>query len=534
MKTTVRIASLSLACVCLLTAVGFLRADEPPLPVGAPTTRPAASEPALPAGAPGEPALPTGAPSAGEPALPTGAPSTGDPALPTGAPSAGEPALPTGAPSTGEPPKPPATGQAPGAVRKPQPAGTNWLQAMGLSGFLDFRAGIRTQHDPHEKQASLGETRAQLDFQKTWNKVTFKVVADFVEDPVPDHQEVNLYRGRGWMDLRQANAAFGLTSWLDVKAGRQILTWGTGDLLFINDMFPKDWQAFFIGRDVEYLKAPSDAVKMSFYSDLANLDVVYTPRFNADRYITGERISYYNSSLGRLAGRDAEARVDRPDECFQDDEWAARLYKNVQGYELAAYGYWGFWKSPGGFDPATARATFPRLSVYGASVRGQVGAGIGNLEAGYYDSRDDRNGDDPFINNSQFRFLAGYERDLPMIARDLTVGVQYYVELMMQHDQYVQSVRALHAGMPTADFARQVLTFRVTKLLMDQNLRLSLFAYYSPTDADAYLRPNVNYKIDDHWSAEVGGNVFVGQVPHTFFGQFRDNSNVYAALRYSF
>jgi len=501
MKTTTRLACLtpvSVLCLIVNMPLTVQASDEPPLPVGAPTTQPATSA----------------SPSTGEPALPTGAPSTGEPPLPPGF----------------EQPKPPTTGPAP----KHQPAGSNWLQAAGLSGFLDFRAGIRTQRDPHEKQASLGEARAQLDFQKTWNKVTFKVVADFLEDPVPDHQEVDLYRGRGWVDLRQANAAFGLTSWLDVKVGRQILTWGTGDLLFINDMFPKDWQAFFIGRDAAYLKAPSDAVKMSFYSDLANLDVVYTPRFNADRYISGQRISYYNSSLGRLAGRDAVARVEERDDCFRDDEWAARLYKNVQGYELAAYGYWGYWKSPGGFDPAAARATFPRLSVYGASVRGPVGAGIGNLEAGYYDSRDDRDGDDPFVNNSQVRVLAGYERDLPMIARDLTFGVQYYVELMMRHDEYVQSVRALHAGIPTADEARQVMTFRLTKLLMGQNLRLSLFAYYSPTDADAYLRPSANYKIDDHWSAEVGGNVFIGRTRHTFFGQFRDNSNVYAALRYSF
>jgi len=238
--------------------------------------------------------------------------------------------------------------------------------------------------------------------------------------------------------------------------------------------------------------------------------------------------------LGRLAGRYDHARFDVPDNCFRDDEWAARLYKNVKGYELAAYGYWGYWKSPGGFDPAAGRATFPRLAVYGASVRGQVGEGIGNLEAGYYDSRDDRNGDDPFVNNSQFRFLAGYERDLPMIAQDLTVGAQYYLELMTEHDAYVRSVRALHAGMHTADEFRQVVTFRITKLLMNQNLKLGLFLFYSPTDDDAYLRPNANYKIDDYWTVEIGGNVFLGKRGDTFFGQFEDANNLYASVRYGF
>jgi len=61
-----------------------------------------------------------------------------------------------------------------------------------------------------------------------------------------------------------------------------------------------------------------------------------------------------------------------------------------------------------------------------------------------------------------------------------------------------------------------------------------MFTYYSPTDADAYMRPNIRYKIDDHWTVEVGGNVFVGKDDHTFFGQFERNSNIYASLRCAF
>ncbi|MCD6304115.1 MAG: hypothetical protein J7M21_04050, partial [Planctomycetes bacterium] len=406
-----------------------------------------------------------------------------------------------------------------------------WLKEVGLTGFVEFRGGVRTGDDRYEKDTSIGEGRAQLDFENVWKGLTFKLVTDFLYDPVLDHHTVRLDRGQGWLDLRQANVAFSPTSFMDVKIGRQILTWGTGDLIFINDLFPKDWQAFFIGRDVEYLKAPSDALKMSFFSDLANLDVVFTPCFDADRFIRGERLSYWNGMLGRQAGRDAVVRVEQPNQWFRDEEWAVRLSKNVAGYELAAYGYWGYWKSPGGMDPMTGRVTFPRLSVYGASARGQLGRGIANVEAGYYDSRQDRAGDDPFVNNSQLRLLVGYEQDLPRIARDLTVGLQYYVEVMMHHDEYLKT---LPPGAHAADADRHVLTFRVTKLLLDQNLTLSLFAYYSPTDSDAYIRPSASYKIDDHWTAEVGGNVFFGLYDHTFFGQFDKDTNVYVSLRYGF
>jgi hypothetical protein len=298
--------------------------------------------------------------------------------------------------------------------------------------------------------------------------------------------------------------------------------------VFINDLFPKDYNAFFIGRDPEYLKAPSDALKVALFSPVVNLDVVYTPRFDADRFIDGRRLSFFNTQLGRLSGRDAVVQTDQHDTWFADSELAWRLYRNVGGYELAGYGYRGFWKSPAGFDPLTGKATFPRLSVYGASVRGAIARGIGHLELGYYDSEADRDGDDPFIRNSEFRFLVGYEQE---VAKNFTVGMQYELEHMLNHDAYQ---RTLPPGSPGADENRHLLTLRLTKLLLRQNLRLSLFTFYSPSDADAYLRPNIHYKITDHWAAEIGANVFVGKEVHTFFGQFENNSNVYTGVRYSF
>ena len=66
--------------------------------------------------------------------------------------------------------------------------------------------------------------------------------------------------------LREGYISYYPSSFYEIKAGRQVLTWGTGDLIFINDRFPKDYESFYSGRDMEYLKVPSDAVKISFLS----------------------------------------------------------------------------------------------------------------------------------------------------------------------------------------------------------------------------------------------------------------------------
>jgi len=397
-----------------------------------------------------------------------------------------------------------------------------------LTGFWEARGGIRTQNDAHERDASLGETRLQLETQKHLRSLLLKVTSDFIYDPVFDHHSIRLEKGEGFIDLREAHILLSPLDFLDIKLGRQILTWGTGDMLFLNDLFPKDWKSFFIGRDIEYLKAPSDAVKVGFFTGIANLEVVYTPRFDPDRFIEGKRISYWNSSLGRRAGRDINVDVIKNDDWFKDNELALRLFRNVRGYELAAYGYYGFWKSPAGLDPVTSEAIFPDLVTFGASMRGKLFQGIGNLEFSYYLSQDDESGRNPFIKNSEFRNLIGYEQEL---ARNFTVGVQYYLEYMLDYQTYVHN---LPPGSKKADEDRHVITFRITKLLMNQNLTLSLFAYYSPSDQDTYLRPLIHYKINDHWSAETGGNIFWGNNDDTFFGQFEKNSNLYAGLRYGF
>ena len=408
------------------------------------------------------------------------------------------------------------------SLEKPSPSLRDRLDTLpfSLNGFLDVRGGMRTQNDPNQsKDASIAEARLQLDVGKFLDWGELKVKGDFLYDAVLE---------KGSLDLREANALLSPLEFADLKIGRQILTWGTGDLIFINDLFPKDWKSFFIGRDVEYLKAPSDALKGSFFIDFMNIDIVYVPQFDPDRYIDGERLSFWSESLGRRAGENEVVDADEPDDWFSDFELHMRLSKNIRGFELAAYGYYGFWKSPAGSSPATGEAIFPALSVYGASIRGNIWKGIGNAEGGYYDSRDDQNGDDPFIRNSELRFLAGYEQE---VARDLTIGIQYYLEYMMNYENYV---RTLPSGIRARDKDRHVVTLRLTRFLMNQNLKLSLFLYYSPSDRDAYLRPKVHYKITDQWSTELGANIFLGEKDHTFFGQFEDNTNVYLGLRWSF
>lgn len=423
--------------------------------------------------------------------------------------NAAEPPLPEGLTDT-------TTGKTAAQVKSSQ-------QKISTTGFLGGRGGSRLQTDNHEKQTSISELRLQIENQWQTDPATFRLTTDFIYDDLENDTDIDLDRGDGWIDLREANVLIHPASFIDLKVGRQILTWGTGDLVFINDLFPKDFVSFFIGRDSEYLKAPSDAARISIFNNILNLDIAYTPRFDADRFISGERLSYFNTELGRIAGQDAIITPELP----QNDETAIRVFRNFKNFEVAVYFYDGYWKSPAG-QTSNGNPFFPELSVWGMSLRGPVMGGILSTEFGYYDSHDDPDGDDPLVANSEWRYLLGYEREaLP----ELTIGLQYYAERINGYDAFRQS---LPANSQQGDQTRHVLTLRLTKLALNQNLKLSAFNFWSPNQEDGYLRLNADYKFTDNWRAGIGSNHFYGNDENSFFGQLKNNSNIFVSVRRSF
>jgi hypothetical protein len=394
------------------------------------------------------------------------------------------------------------------------------LDDWRLGGYLDTRGGVRLGDRSDQERFPLAETRAEIKGVRSWPGVTATVRAHLLADAVAEQHTPDLQSGEGVLDLREANVLWRATDFLDVKAGRQILTWGTGDFVFLNDLFPKDYRSFFIGRRDTMLKAPSDAVKASFYSDVANLDVVYTPQFDSDRFIQGDRLSYFNPFQQRIVGDGTPLDVRQPDDPFTDDEWAARAHRQIGRYGIALYFYDGYWKSPEGLLQGTQEATFPRLRTYGASVEGPVPelGGIANAEVSYYDSLDDRDGTDPNVPNDQARLLLGYERE---IVKNVTGSVQYFRTERLDDPR-------------NRDDRRTLWTVKLQKDWPGEQVTATLFAFYSPTAQDGYLRPRISWSPTDRWTLEAGVNWLFGADDTTRFGQLKYNTNAFVGARFGF
>ena len=398
-----------------------------------------------------------------------------------------------------------------------------------VNGFVETAYGLRPGHDATKRDDfNLLEQRLQLKSLYFFEGDNYLADKGGMLNFKGDFTVDEYFGGKTDFELREFNLSLSPLPMMDAKLGRQVLTWGTGDYVFINDMFPKDYVSFFSGRDDEYLKKPSDAIKLSFYPEQVNADFIVM-KFEPNTHATGDRLSLFDSFQGGIVGVSSDRDLLEPPFQLSNNEYALRLYRHFGSNEAAVYYFRGFDKSPRSYkDEMNRQLYYERLDVYGASIRGPFAGGIGNAEVGYAYSREDSSGNNRLIQNSMLKGMVGYSKDL---GNDLSAGLQYYYEQTLDYSDYTANL------LPQDYFwdeYRHVITQRITKLFKQQTVTVALFNFYSPSDRDGYVRSSIGYDITDQWNVVLGCNIPWGEDDQTEFGQMRHNKNIFIRARYSF
>ena len=389
-----------------------------------------------------------------------------------------------------------------------------------VTGFVEAAHGQFLQTNVTENNASLNELKARVNIDYSHELFDVSGKLDSYYDGV---------LANTIFQTRELSISASPFSFVDIKAGRQVLTWGTGDYLFLNDLFAKDWQSFFSGRADEYLKAPSNSIRTNWFYNAVNFTLVWTPEFTPDNYINGERFSFYSPHAQQIVAPANGFSVDKTNKA----QWAARLNTRINDIEVSLYGYQGFWPTPEGTKQSAtsamqSQAYFPALNTWGVSAITPFKGGILNIEYASYNSIEDSEGSNNMIANGQHKFLIGFEREL---AKNLTANMQYYLERTKHYQALVTNSQSPEQVVAEN---RHLLTLRLSYRALRQTLTYSMFAFYSPSDKDGYLKPSVNYQYNDQWLFSAGANVFFGEDEFSFFGQLEKNTNAWLRARYQY
>src|SRR3990172_6164736 len=157
-------------------------------------------------------------------------------------------------------------------------------QGVSLDGFAQSHVAVRTSRvdclSGTACNVPAAELRGQLkaEGKNSSGNAAFHTRMDPLRDAAVD--DTRLVTRELFGDLTSDKAS--------ARLGRQVITWGVGDLLFINDTFPRDWVAMFTGQPMQYLKLGSDALKLNAYPSPVNLEWVIAG-FRPDNTPTRQR-----------------------------------------------------------------------------------------------------------------------------------------------------------------------------------------------------------------------------------------------------
>jgi hypothetical protein len=336
-------------------------------------------------------------------------------------------------------------------------------EALELRGFLQLNWSLNiASENPTGGDFKWAEERLQVEALTGHGKLKAELFHDHVEGAP----------GAGLREL-YLDWAYGA---LQFRAGRQVLTWGLGELVFLNDLFPKDYQALFAGRPLQYLRKPVDALWLALYPQEASVDVVLIPRFEPDELPGPERFHV-----------PAPPGAEEPPVSLENLQVALRALRNFGGWDTALYFYKGF----------TGQPPYRRLLSWGLSLEGPVAGGVGGLEASLYRA-----------GLRQGRLLLRYEAQL---ARELTASLQGYLQEGGSH----------------------VLSLKLLKQLWHQSLTLRWLSLWSPDEGDYLLLPQVRYRLSDTLWLALGA-VLPGGSSKGQFGSLGQDKVLYSLLRWGF
>lgn len=89
-------------------------------------------------------------------------------------------------------------------------------------------------------------------------------------------------------------------------------------------------------------------------------------------------------------------------------------------------------------------------------------------------------------------------------------------------------------GFPEEKEWQDLFTVRLTHMFLHQTLKLSFFSFWSFSDGDYLLIPEVKYNFTDNIWAALGANIFGGGEEWNQFGGLDNNDNIYVQMRYEF
>ncbi|MCR5513017.1 MAG: hypothetical protein K6F43_05575 [Prevotella sp.] len=375
---------------------------------------------------------------------------------------------------------------------------------IGVKGFVDTYHAVRSER-PNDWMSSRSRVRGEVTLEK--NHAGAYISANLVHNAI--------LKERSGFQLREAYAYYSDNHW-DVRAGRQIITWGVADALRLTDIIsPMDYTEF-LAQDYDDIRIPVGGLRLRYSREKWSAEVVAIPVSSFFELPTDDKNPW---SVGPLP------IGDEPSHRLYNMEYGGRLSFFLSGidFSLSALHTWN--KQP---VFCNGVGEYRRMTMLGADCSIPLGQFVVRGEfAEYFNELQPNENPSTFIAKPHFD-LQVKELSTRAAATNALLGLDWYAgndwSLSAQYaHKYVASGEHRNTGLAT---------LRISKDLLHNTLALQSFAYVDVTNGGVYNRLSADYALNDQIHATLGYDFF--HADRGTFTIYDKNSEVFVKLKYSF
>lgn len=392
-------------------------------------------------------------------------------------------------------------------------------QTPDISGFVRTYEGVNVNNGDF----TIIQQTLNLDFAKSGDKVAFKA------NPMMylyNSDSLSFTMRELYVDMYFDN--------FDIRIGKQQVVWGKADGVFITDIVSPLNLTEFLLPDFDEIRMGVTAAKLDYYVGNSTFEAIVIPQFTPILRPDENSIWYIQPDFPAPATFDWSKSEINPS--LENSEIFLKYSAMTSMIDFELMGGYTWDDTPAmhvekEFDVSSGSPVLSglnitpehhRLTVAGGSFSSEIKGVILRGEAAYY-------------NGKYFQTADPLAKDA-LIQKDYlhyVVGLDFNIGSVKMSTQFIQQYILNYNDLMDNPEANNTATFMARFDMMRETVHLDLFSYIGLDDGDALIRPKITYDFDDSFSILLGSNIFVGD-REGMFGQYQDNSMLYAKIKYNF
>lgn len=380
-----------------------------------------------------------------------------------------------------------------------------------IKGFADTYHAVRCDK-PNDWMSSRTRLRGELSLAKNYTEIFFSANAVY-------NTLISDYSGFKIRELF-VSQTFGS---FELRAGRQIITWGVADALRLTDLVsPMDYNEF-LAQDYDDIRIPENALRLKYSKNSFSAEALAVPVIEPFDL----PIDVRNPWAISITGNDSIIADEKPDFKIENMEFGGRLSWFLSGVDFSVSALRTYNKMPvysilylSPNEKLIAIPQHERMTMAGFDFSVPLGKFVFRGEFAEYFNEAQQ----PVVNVAP----VSKNTSNALLGLDFYPGGDWNLSFQYAHKYIASFDEAVINGYRNSGTA----TVRVSKDLFRNTLNINTFAYIDVTNGGIYDRTTFDYAVNDMLHIALGFDYF--NADKGMFKMYDKNSEVFMKIKVSF